>query len=263
VNTIQQSTAELGQLVSSHNLKFSKKWGLVSLGVLLICLGPAAYLWLSSLWAGAGVGMQETLESTPVLGYSPLIAGIIFPLMGLYGLFGAWSHWHLAVNVYEHGLEYTDRRGTRQVLWKDVKNLHQHIVRHYYYMVIPAGTDYSVTLTLQGGEVLSFDNRLGKTKKLGQILQERLAEAHLPHYMAEIQAGKRVEFGTLSLDREGVYQQDKALKWDEVEKVTFNHKTLSIGKKGSKWGSWASVKTHEIPNAALFYAITRELGVTG
>jgi hypothetical protein len=219
------------------------------------------YLRLSSLWVDAGVGMQEVLDSTPALQYSPLIAGVALPLMGVFSLFAAWRNWRLAVGVYEHGLEYTDRQGTRQIPWEEVEKLQQHIVRHYY-LIIPVGTDYSTTVQLHGGEILSFDNRFSRTKKLGQVLQERLAAARLPQCMAEIRAGKRVEFGTLSLDQEGIYQWDKMLKWDEVEKVTFNHKALSIAKKGSKWGSWANVKAHEIPNAALFYAIAQEFGVT-
>ena len=84
--------------------------------------------------------------------------------------------------------------------------MQQHIVRHYY-LIIPVGTAYSASVYLRGGEMLSFDNRFSRTKKLGQVLQERLAAAHLPECMAEIQAGKRVEFGALSLDQEGLMEQ--------------------------------------------------------
>jgi hypothetical protein len=258
MDTIQQPTNELGPIISKHKFSFIQKWGKLLGGIVMICLGPVIYFSLNILWARAGSAMEDLLATTPFLRYLPLILGSVFPLMGIFTLFQVRSNWLLAVTLYEGGIEYTDNHGSRKYAWDVIEGLYLHIVRYYYYAIIPTGTAYQATVQLRGGETLILDNRLSKIKQLCERFDERLAAVQMPKYLDKIQTGQRVEFGALSIDQGGIYQQNKALKWAEVGKVTLEEGMLSISKQG-KWGNWAKFRFSEIPNAALFYPLAQEL----
>lgn len=261
MTTIQDSTAPLGQLFSQHPAAVSQKWGLIFWGAVFISLGPIAYLGLGNLLAQPYM-QQETSYGTPFITFLPLIISIGMPLLGIFFWYLAWRNWPLAANVYENGIELVNRKGSRKILWQDVENLTQHVV-HHYYLIIPVGKSYSSTIQLHGGEIILFDNRYSKLKQLGQTLQERLAAIQLPESMDEIEAGNSLEFGALKLDREGIYHWDKRLTWNDVGKVNLKNTSLSITKKGSKFGNWANLGLDEVPNATLFCAIAQKLTANG
>ncbi|MBN1428009.1 MAG: hypothetical protein JXB07_06460 [Anaerolineae bacterium] len=256
------STINLGQFISKHQLTFGEKWGKLFTGIVLICLSPVAYLGIGMLWNGAGSAMQDVVDSTPILRFLPLIVGGVLFIVGVLNLLVLGRNWPLAVKLYENGMEYTDRRGTRQVVWNDIVGISQTIIRHRF-LFITTGIDCITNVQLGGGEMLIFDQRFSEGEKLGQVLQERIASLQLPACMAEIQTGKRIAFGVLSLDREGVYQHDKMLTWDNVGKVAIKNGMLSISKKDGKWGHWTNVYVSEVPNAMLLCLIARQFGVAG
>ncbi|HVO71642.1 MAG TPA: DUF6585 family protein [Aggregatilineaceae bacterium] len=251
-------SSDLGQLISAHRVTFGSKWGNLIFGIVLIVLGPVIYLGLTNLWANSGAGMAEVLKTTPFLQYLPIGLGIIAVLLGLLTLIKALRNWSLAVRVYENGFEHTDRRGTKKVLWADIEGFRQQIIRYYRYAVIPAGSSYWLNIQTRQGENFTLDNRFSKIKKLAETLQQRLASVQLPKYLAELEAGQRVAFGPLGLDRQGVYQYDKSLSWSEVGKVEFDNGQVVIKKKGSNWGNWAKLDVSLVPNAAVFVMLAQK-----
>jgi hypothetical protein len=258
MDAIQQPTNELGSIISKHKFSFVQKWGRLLSGTVMICLGPVLYFGLNILWDREGSGMDDLVATTPFLQYLPLILGVAFILMGLFSLLQVRNNWLLAVTLYEGGIEYTDNKGSRKYAWDVIEGLYLHIVRYSYYAFIPAGTAYQATVQVRGGETLILDNRLSKVKQLCERLDECLAVAQMPKYLDKIQTGQRVEFGALSIDLGGIYQQNKVLKWAEVGKVTLEEGILSISKQG-KWGNWAKFRFSEIPNAGLFYTLAQKL----
>ncbi|MFZ6027235.1 MAG: DUF6585 family protein [Chloroflexota bacterium] len=259
---MEASPTALGRLLSKHPVSGAQTWGGLLAGVVLIVLGPAIYFGLTIFWGTLGSEAQAVFDATPFLRYLPLALGIIFLIMGILRLFQAWRNWPLAANLYEGGIEYTDRKGTRQISLDQVEGFYLHVVRYTYYYIIPAGTTYLATVTQKGGEVIVLDNRLSKIKQLCEGFQERLASVQMPAYLAKIQAGQRIEFGVLSLDQSGIYQGNKSLPWAEVGKVTLEDGTLSISRQG-KWGNWAKYPFSQIPNAALFYTLAKQMAPTG
>lgn len=257
MNTNPTSTQSLGPLVSSHKLAFDQKWGRLLGGIIGVLLGPGIYFGLTLFWANSeSQTLRELTSTAPFYQYLPLGLGLIAAVMGLLSLINVWRNWPLAFNAYENGFEYTDRRGTQTVLWEEVEGIRQQIVRYYRYIIIPTGTSYWISLQTQKGGYFILDNRFGKIKKLAEVVQERMANIQLPKYLADLEAGQRIEFGTLGFDQKGVYHFNKSLLWSEVGKVDFNSGNLVISKKGA-WGTWLKASVAEIPNAVIFVVIAK------
>ncbi len=257
MNTNPINTASLGQPISSHTLAFDQKWGRLIGGIIGILLGPTLYFGLPLFWANMNSPvLNDMIKTTPFFQYMPIGLGLIAAIMGVLSILHVLRNWKLAVHLYENGFEYTDQRGTQTVLWENVEGVRQQVIRYYQYGFIPSGTSYWINLQAQNGSNFTLDNRFSKVKKLAQTVQERMANAQLPKYLADLEAGKRIEFGSLGFDQKGVYHFNKSLSWSEVGKVDFNSGCLVITKKGA-WGSWLKASVAEIPNAVVFAVIAK------
>ncbi|MBN2006125.1 MAG: hypothetical protein JXA21_22405 [Anaerolineae bacterium] len=250
------SAPTLGQLIGAHKLTFGQKWGRLIGGIIGILLGPGIAFGLPLFWAGVDSQALQEITKTPFYQYMPLGLGVLAAVMGLFTLINVWRNWPLAMNVYENGFEYIDRHGVKTNLWEEVESVRQQVIRYYQYGFIPSGTSYWISLQTKNGGYFIVDNRFSKVKKLAEAVQERVANSQLPKYLADLEAGNRIEFGSLGFDHEGVYQSNKKLPWNEVGKVEFKSGNLVISKKGA-WGSWYKASVAEMPNAVLFVVIAK------
>lgn len=240
----------LGPLKSQHPYKGAGKWGGLIFGGLCFLAAPA--LTLLAIYLGYDAYNRYGVARVDNAVIPPLIfAGIAF-LLGALVLWNAWNNWPLAVNLYEDGFAYNDRKGLQQVRWDQIEAVWQAITKHYRNGIY-TGTTHVYTVKTTDGRKLALDDRLAKVEDLGKAVQSGSIKAVWPKYSAALQAGQRLTFGPLAIDNSGIYSGNKSLRWDEIQNVKLAQGNLSIKKKEGGWFSWASAAVPQIPNFYAFY----------
>lgn len=253
------TTQDLGKEVGRYSASFSHTWGAVAFAAVLVILAPVIFIGLPIFWSGLGPGMAEVLQVTPFLQYLPALLGGVLLLVAGLRAFGAWREWVIGVTLYERGFEYRDRQGVRHLGWQDIENFTQHITRHMYYGFIPVGSTYSFALNDRSGGTIILDERIGHHKELGEQILLQMADQQLPACLAEIRAGKLLEFGALAVDQSGVRYGGKALPWNEVKEVKVQNGRITVFKQGGMLNKWVSLSGEEVPNAYVFGKIAQQL----
>lgn len=175
MNDFQNTNTSLGNLISHHPMSFGQKWGNILAGIILMGFGAAAYLGISEGFNNSNKLIESAgYQANPILNYIPIIVGVGLALGGLNLWFQALRTWSMSVRVYEHGLEYTKREGTQQIMWEEVSNVNTQKTK-LYHRGMSMGTAHQILVNLRDGRVLSFDNRFSKTEELSDIMRKRVA----------------------------------------------------------------------------------------
>jgi len=106
-------------------------------------------------------------------------------------------------------------------------------------------------VVLEDGKALSYDNAFDDVGALGRAIQRGVARAKLPQAVADLEAGRAVEFADLRISRSGIGHGGESLRWDEVGAIDAKNDVLVITRR-SGGEAWASVEVPRIPNVALF-----------
>lgn len=82
--------------------------------------------------------------------------------------------------------------------------------------------------------------------------------------LADLQAGKPVNFGDIQVDRRAVRYGRTEIAWTELEGVNFRNGVLQMQRSGDKMGKLVKgatvlVSAHAIPNLPLFMEIVKRL----
>jgi hypothetical protein len=240
----------LGPLKSDHTptLKTRRSriiWnvGAIGLGGFLVLAALAWMVWSSTQRASSDNGFPFVL----------LCCGCVAAPLGVFGLFNTWRNWSLGAALYENGFAYQDRRGLRQVSWSDIDAVWQNITRHYRNGAY-TGTTYVYTVQTKDGQRLVLNGDLPGIQALGEAVVRGSTVTLFPRYVQELQAGRRVAFGPLALDPQGLYHGTKTLPWSQAKAVRIHQGIISVKKEGG-WLNWASVSMPQIPNFFIFYEL--------
>jgi hypothetical protein len=175
----QEQNTNLGKLRCKTKLSITQTWGNLILSLVFIALSPISGIALGSMWYQNNSAMQEAIGDSVILPFLPLIVAGVFFIIGALLAFNTWKNWTVEVSIFDNGLEYTDRTGKQQFLWKDINSANMWSIRHYLYMIIPTGTSYIVHLYMTSGKIIILDAKLANMKKLVGVLQERLIAANV------------------------------------------------------------------------------------
>lgn len=237
----------LGAPVSEHRPTGASRWVGVVLGGLSL-LGAG----LSVLFAGLGVLEQLSRRRPDFAGALVGPASGLVVCLALAALFFwiAWRNWRRAAALFQDGLACYDRKGLKLARWDEIDTVYQHIVKQYVNGV-HTGTFHTYRVNLRDGTKLVLDNRMRDVESLGTAVVRGSTRALLPRYVAALEAGQRLDFGPLGLDRQGLYAGSKSLSWQEIKAVKLEQGILSVAKEG-KWLSWSRATVPQIPN---FYVL--------
>ncbi|HEU4412574.1 MAG TPA: DUF6585 family protein [Polyangiaceae bacterium] len=252
------SMGALGACLSEHPIKGVSRWGSLIFGILLLA-GAASAVGFGLL----SVALSLSSRYGPDFGglVTSLVIGLPLALLGGFLLFNAWRSWPLAAALFEKGVGYRDRKGARPVAFADVTSVWQAITRRYVNGVY-AGTTHVYRAQTRAGETLVFDDRLRDVEKLGEALVKASAAALLPGALRAFEAGERVPFGPLALDRAGLHSGGKSLPWAEVKAVKIERGLISVDRDG-KWFAWTRATVPQIPNFYVLVALLDRLGKLG
>jgi hypothetical protein len=248
----------LGPKQTEHPVSNKNRWGNLTFGLLClaatpILLGLTIYFYLDTVNRFGASRVDNRLLDI----FWPLGVAVVFLPLGLWALFNVWRNWGVSAALYENGLAYNDRTGLRQIRWDQVDGVWQQVTKHYYNGIY-TGTTHLYTLQTSDGQKMKFDDKFAKVEELGTGIQKYVSNALYPRYVQALNNGQKVTFGPLAIDREGIYNGNKSLKWAEIKAVKIQSGTISIKKEGG-WFNWASVSVPQVPNFWIFYELVSRL----
>jgi hypothetical protein len=187
---------------------------------------------------------------------------LIFAIFTLLSLaFLAWAiisplqsnSWH--VYVFNQGFIFLKGGQPDIFRWADVRAIWQQVTQYYRYG-IRTRTTHKYTIERADGHRVVLNDRIKNVGELGNGLSRQISEFMLPHMIAAYNAGNVITFGPLSVSQQGVSNGREMLPWPSIKEIGANRGYVSVRKEG-KWLNWSTVAVANIPNFAVFIALTR------
>jgi hypothetical protein len=207
------------------------------------------------------------LADDPVTG----IAGGLFLLSGamLAGYF-FWKPFRRTarslqniVVLYEEGFAVSaGGERPRSFAWNAVRKVTAQIVRQTIYGIIPAGTDYRLTVWSDDPDPVELDSPLGGVEELYRAIRENAVPRITAEAVAQFREGKTLAFGPIRANRaQGMLLKDRVLAWGDIRDVQFGNRILLISpKSGGVFSKWM-YEDGTVPNIDALLAVCREAGV--
>jgi hypothetical protein len=242
----------LGALKQEWANNPKSKWFNLIFGLLCLAAGPAMALLAAFLAYNAYNTSGASRVDNAII--PPLCIGAIAFAIGVFVVYSTWRTWHLAAALYEQGVAYRLRGPVQQFRWDEIEAVWQAVTKHYTNGVY-TGTTHNYTVQTKNGQKVTFNDQFGKNiELLGRALQQGSAELLLPRYWQGLQAGQKLTFGPLALDRDKLYAGKKELPWTEIKAVKIEKGNIAI-KKDKGWFNWASATVPQIPNFFVFFEL--------
>ncbi|MFI5672152.1 DUF6585 family protein [Streptomyces sp. NPDC051704] len=92
---------------------------------------------------------------------------------------------------------------------------------------------------------------------LMSVAAERITAELLPGVLAQLRAGRTVEFGPLSLDAAGIHRGGRSVGWGELDAVVESPGSR-IAVRDTTGKESLHTKASELPSPALFHALARQ-----
>ncbi len=184
----------------------------------------------------------------------PLAFGVVLGAVGIWAAWAAYTNWNRMVVCYTHGLAVRDRKGVRFWRWEQIQLLYRSVVKHYTNGIY-TGTTHRYTIVLEQGGREKFDDRYQNVEKLGDNLQTRTFDHLYARAVEAYNAGRKLQFGRVTVDKQGITVGKKAYPWASVGRVSINRGVLRVKQKGGGRLDGASVTVSTIPNYLVLFAV--------
>ena len=253
------SVSGFGALISHHPMSRNGRAG--SLFLALVCFAATPLmlnLTAERLDLANNTDSPVFVNTSPWFIYWPAALGVVLLLSAIWLLFNMARNWKTAAAVYEHGLALSDPSGLRQIRWDAVDEVRQSVT-NYYRSGVHTDRIYVYTVRTNDGQTFKFNNRFAQIEALGNAIQKHVSAAMLPRSVQALNAGQRLSFGPLSIDRQRLYAGDKALAWAEIVALTIQDGAIMIKNGATDSSDWAPVKLGQVPNFYVFYHIVSHL----
>ena len=189
-------------------------------------------------------------------------SSVIFAIFTLLSLaFLAWmiisplqsNSWR--VYVFNQGFVFFKGGQPDIFRWADIRAIWQRVTSYYRYG-IRTRTTHKYTIERADGHRIVLNDRIKNVEELGNGLSRQISEFMLPHMIAAYNAGNVITFGPLSVSQQGVSNGREMLPWPSIKEIGVNRGIVSVRREG-KWLNWSTVAVANIPNFAVFMALTR------
>ncbi|MAU12702.1 MAG: hypothetical protein CL607_22965 [Anaerolineaceae bacterium] len=135
--------------------------------------------------------------------------------------------WNREVIVYENGFTYRQGSQIGYFRFVDITRIHQHAERVSYFGIFKRDV-ITYTLHTDQAEVLHVNAVYKDVAKLGLLLESKITAARQPIVEAQLEAGKLVEFGSLTMTDKGLRYAEHVLAWDDFGKVAIERGALRL-----------------------------------
>jgi hypothetical protein len=204
---------------------------------------------------GLSVTYQAYLKHGPVMIEDALmVPGLIAIILFGAGLTAGWwafLNWKKGVTVYEHGLAVHDRKGFQLWRWEEIDWLTAAIT-------IPFSSHVYHLINRQK-QSLVLNDVISKVEELANLIQEAITPILYDQARQKYNAGQRLVFGPVTINKAGMEVGRKTYLWEEVQQVSIRRGILRVTKKESNWFSGASASVSVIPNLHVLLNIIHQV----
>lgn len=232
---------DLGAVLSEHRARRSLPIQLVFLAILS---GGCAWLSLRGLARASRDWWAE------------LAFGVAFLVGAVYAIHRARVLAGLSVTVCEAGLLHRENGVVTVVLWTQLRSVLTQMISRYG---AQSYTTYKYVVESDDGRKVVIGGHVERVEELGDLLGEIAVRVLLPPALRAWEAGERVAFGGLEIDREGVRAGKKRLAWADVKSVTLENGEIVWRERG-KTLAWGSTMLWLLPNGAVLAEFLRAIG---
>lgn len=222
-------------------------------------------------WLNVGAGVVFLLGGLGVMLVGPIAAWsqdeagmLVFSCFGLIAAaLGAWTIYAFfrdrgwRVLIFPQGLVQVRTGKTTVIPWDEATQFYHAVTRNYRNGVY-VGTTYNFTLVGKGGQKLSFGNGLAGVEGLGNSIRDETWQRLYPKYAAAYNAGETLQFGTISISKQGISNGKETIAWDQVKGINLDRGIINIQKEG-KWFNWKSATVGGTPNVFVFLSLVDQI----
>jgi hypothetical protein len=198
----------------------------------------------------------------PMLVVSIALIWCIFPIYVLWLLFRTPNlnrkRAAQRLYVYERGLVLATRPDQPDVWrWNDIHSIFQKaVVKNTLGVTTGATVRYTINRT--DGAFFTLTHFWTDSERLGHHVSVQVTAALLPPMRRAISSGQGVQFGEITIDRNGVTSRLGSATWSEITSIEFVGGHLRMKLPG-KFIPLTLTPAHKIPNLILLVALTNEL----
>jgi hypothetical protein len=247
------TTIRPGELIASYRcrpLRWTEGLALLLLSGMAVG-GPLLYGYYRAQYAFAYYGpVAASMWSRPwffLAGFALVVSLILL----IYRLVESRRH----VNVHANGLLLALSR-KQFVPWGSLSGVASGAVQARFFR-IPLGTQYQATLYPSVGKPVSLESTLEHLPELLTQIKARLYPHLLPHLMQAFMEGKRIYFGKIGIDQNGLQIKNgnptrHVLGWKQINRLQVDSGMLVIQPEN---GTVIRMPILEIPNLELLLQI--------
>jgi hypothetical protein len=186
---------------------------------------------------------------------SSVFLGLLLAVLGIFLVLRSWNvlKSSLAVYLCEQGLIYSRANVSPQPFRWDQIQVWRSVTKHYRNGVY-TGTTSVYTIQRQDGYRVVLSDDLHQIQSLGETICNQVTKWRLPHALQAYQRGETVQFGSLSLNQQGISNGSDLLPWSQIEAIDVKEGVVSVKRRGS-WFRWCKVGASAIPNVFVFLAL--------
>ena len=185
-----------------------------------------------------------------------LIWGPLLALMGVTLAIRSYRNLGLRVLIYpEGGIRFQHDRVVT-FFWEEIARLWRKKIQEHW----SSAWQGSLILILEkaNGDTIQFDDALPRLSTLADLIQSKTLPFFLSSALADLEAGRTVDFDELIVHPLGLKVNKGTLAWEEINEIRCDGQSLSIYKRGKKT-NWCTLKVSEIPNFHVLPALIDEM----
>jgi hypothetical protein len=255
----QRDHETLGEFFDEYRWSRGRVFKKMALGVALILLGAIVAGWMFNKRINHP---NSYINASREVGFYVMALGFPLPLASLGGwaAFTAFGRIGQKLLLFAHGFVLQTRRRTETLSWEEIA-----AVSVYSKKMLgrPDKTaDTFLTLTDREGKKLVLTDFEDMMDLVREISEETLG-VMLPRLRQQLERGKVIDFGGISVTKAGIERKEDFAPWAKVTRIWVQGGSIFVDKKGRSSGDrnpyWLSQLVAKTPNFHLLLAISLEL----
>jgi hypothetical protein len=162
---------------------------------------------------------------------------------------------HMRVLLFDDGLVAIRHDQVFVARWDEIEWTRDEVIQQNKALI------QQCTICLRSGKTFVLSNLtdlLADYERLVATIVEQSDSRRLPQALAELEAGRMLHFGGLSLTPEGIVQGERVLPWAEVHSIQSDMFRVAIERRGA-WMTWATVANRYLCNRFLLKTLVNRL----
>lgn len=255
-NTLASKESGLGKIKGYFPVKKAIQAG--SLVAFFCLLGGSVLVFLDGLnhtylaYQKHGPVMIEDVLMVP-----GMVAFFLF-WAGMGAGWWAYINWGKYVVVNEKGFAIHNRKGFQVWRWDEIVSLtvwgNDRLLER-----IPTSKKHVYTLINRHNQRLVLNDVFSKVEELAIIIQAAITPILYDQAAKQYNAGLRLIFGPVEIDKGGIRIGKKPFAWNEIQQISIRRGILKVLKKGEQRSGGASTPASAIPNLNVLLNIIQQV----